>query len=216
MEGISSPRVGSIAITYGSNNADSKFFFDLKGLIVTFNNAYPNQPQVGTQLDVEGSIYTRDQYVYSKGHNSGVSGEATGQDRTAEVKRYWSTSFSGAGESVPFYSEYRSIQFRLVRVGVNYFLEMRKFGTGNRNYVSSNLSSAVVVLPGAADAWGVWMSVTNAMTAGTGTRHEILISSEQDSGGNNLGALYKLTIFFNGNSGSTDYIRVLTEAYYNH
>ena len=58
--GISSPRDGSIAITYGSNNADSKFFFDLKGLMVTTKNFYPNEPQAGTQLDVEGSIYTRD------------------------------------------------------------------------------------------------------------------------------------------------------------
>ena len=93
---------------------------------------------------------------------------------------------------------------------------MRKFGTGNRNYVSSNLASVVAVLPGATDAWGAWMPVTNAIISGAGVSHEILISSEQNSGVNNLGALYKFTIFFNGNSGSTDYIRVLTEAYYNH
>jgi hypothetical protein len=198
-----------IAIQYGG--ALTSYLFHTTGMTIDNVGGYPAPPQANTKLDVNGSIYTRDQIVYSRGHNSGVGGEETNQDRTAEINRYWSGSFTTAGNSVPIFTEYNLLQFRIVRTGTTYTIESRRYGGASKGYVSNG---TVHTLP--SGTWGSWVAITSPMAGGTGNKYEYIVTANQATGGNNLDPMYTITIFFNGNSGSTDYIRVLINAFYYH
>ena len=212
--GLSSPRDGSIAITYGSSSSNSKFFFDLKGLMVTFNNAYPNEPQEDTQLDVEGNIYTRSRYVYSESHTN-PSGQ-TAQPRTAKVERYWSGKLSD-GESGTFFEEptknslHMPLRFQLSKSATGYTVQASsKYNGGLLIYVSDDIG--MIILPDGGSVWGAWENITNTFT--NTSRSHVFLATTYRAGSQDTRAMYRITVMFNGPT--DEFVRVLIEAWYNH
>ncbi len=84
------------------------------------------------RLDVRGSIYARDQLVYSYGNNLGVANESI--DKTRKVERFWTGSLSINNQTPILYREGPpsgpgGITFRIARdAGTGYTVEASTWG----------------------------------------------------------------------------------------
>lgn len=214
--GIFGDGVNGIGITSNAGGGGAKIFLSLTGVRIGTQGTF-QIPQSGTQLHVEGNIFTQSKVVYSGSSSSTLSSPVgtAAQPLTGNVNRYWSGNFGGDGTSVVAFNGGIGLErFVVNRTANNYRLIVSSTGIGG---FTRDFSWSAYSVPGLLSASGV-IGVPNATTyidipfdmTGANSTHVIYLTRRVVSGGNDTSPTYRITVTLNGD---TDYIRVLFEVY---